>query len=110
MANIPLNEQSVAAYFELMTNPAEHKLNIRPLKECFEAADTAIAQHLLFAEYRKESPACPKIFFYIVMEMVYGPARYKDQANGCFGFNLRFVPKISTNNLEEVNEKNKMPG
>lgn len=92
MKSIPLNEQSVAAYQELMTNPARHKLPIRPLEECFEEADEATAQHVLFRDYQKESPACPKIFFYIVMEKVYGRARYK-AADGNLGFKLKFVEK-----------------
>lgn len=92
MAVIPLNEQSVAAYHELMTNPAQHGLPIRPLEECFEASDTATAQHVLFRDYQKESPACPKIFFYIVMEKVYGRARHK-APDGNLGFKLKFVEK-----------------
>lgn len=98
MAIIPLNEQSVAAYHELMTNPAAHKLPFRPLEECFEESETVTAQHILFKDYQREAPACPKIFFYIVMEKVYGPARYKDE-RGDLGFKLRFVPKPVEENL-----------
>ena len=85
-----LNEQSVAAYHELMTNPTEHGLPIRPLKECFEPSEEVTAQHILFRDYIKESPACPKIFFYIVMEMVYGRVHLKD-ADGNLGFPLKFI-------------------
>lgn len=99
MSTIELNEESVTAHYELMTNPQIYGLEFRPLKECFETSETVTAQHILFKEYFAEVPQVPKIFFYIVMERVYGFPAHKDQG-GNLGFKLRFVPKTRLANME----------
>jgi len=85
-----LNEASVNDHFELMTNPQKYNLPIRPLEECFEPSEEVTAQHILFRDYQKESPACMKIFFYIVIQKVYGMPHLKD-SNGNLGFALKYV-------------------
>lgn len=87
-----LNNESVDAHFELMTNPKKHGLPFRPLEECFEVSDEPTAQYILFKDYQGEVPQCGKVFFYIVMEKVYGFPGVKD-ASGNLGFKLRFAPK-----------------
>ena len=85
-----LNEESVNAHFILMTKPQDYKLPIRPLEECFEPSEEVTAQHILYAGYRKENPNCAKVFFYIVLEMVYGRAHLKDK-DGYLGFPMKYI-------------------
>lgn len=92
MTTIQLNEATVDAHFELMTKPQKYNLDFRPLEDCFEESETVTAQHILFKDYATEIPMCPKIFFYLVMEKVYGPAREID-AQGNLGFKLHFKQK-----------------
>lgn len=87
-----LNQQTVDAHFELMTNPKKHNLPWRPLEECFEPSETVTAQHILFNDYLAECPAVPKLFFYIAMEKVYGRALFIN-AEGDLGFKLQFKPE-----------------
>ena len=96
MSTIPLTEATVDAHFELMTNPQKYNLKFRPLEECFEVSETVTAQHILFKDYAVEVPMCPKVFFYIVMEKVYGRACEKD-TSGLLGFKLKFKPKTNPN-------------
>ncbi len=85
-----LNEQSVAAYEKLMTDPATHGLPFRALSECFMPSETVRPAHLLFADYIQEVPACPKVIFYIVMDMHY--AQTKGTApSGEAGYALEYL-------------------
>jgi hypothetical protein len=99
-----INQESVAAYKELLTNPKAHGLGFEPLTECFEKSETATAQHILykqFLDYIKKP--LPKVFFYIVMNDTYGLANGYDpnhkfgngpNAKGCLGWFLKLKPEL----------------
>jgi hypothetical protein len=95
-----LDQNTIGAFRELLTNPSAHGLNLRALKDCFEVSETATAQHILFRDYinylRKP---LPKLVFYILMTEIYGPPTGNDpihkfgsapDAPGCFGHYLKF--------------------
>lgn len=92
-----INEETVAAHFELMTKPKDYDLPFRAFEDCFEPSDEVTAQHILYRDYRPENPNCQKIFFYIVLQKVYGPAHLKDK-DGNLGFPMKYK-EIEENDL-----------
>lgn len=90
-----INRETVEAHFILMTKPKEHGLPIRPLEECFTASEEVTAQHILFESYQRENPRCAKVFFYIVMQRIFGQPVFKDKNNN-LGFKLKFVESERT--------------
>lgn len=85
-----INEQSIAAYKEVMTDPAKHGIDIRPLAECFEDSDLATPKHILYKEYIEYiNKPLPKVFFYLVMDSLYAIGKAPD---GCLGYFLKFKP------------------
>lgn len=87
-----LNEQSVAAYEKLMTDPSTHGLPFRPLSGCFMESETVRPAHLLFEDYTQEVPACPKVIFYIIMDKLYPQTKGK-APTGEYGYRLEFLKK-----------------
>lgn len=100
MSTIQLNKESVAAYKTLLTQPKEHGMDFKPLTEYFVKSETATAQHILFKQFVDEiKKPLPKIFFYIIMQEIYGfPNGYDNDnkfgdspnAQGCLGWFLKF--------------------
>jgi hypothetical protein len=88
MENIILCPESVAAYKELLTNPAANGLDIKPIGEYFEASETPTAKHILFEQFIAViKKPLPKIFFYIIMDEMH-PQCGKDE-NGFMGYYLK---------------------
>ena len=88
-----LNPQTIDAYKELLLNPSKHKLDFKPINECFEKTDRVTAKHILakeFITYLKKP--LPKVILYIVMDQVFGQCNGKD-SNGDLGYYL----KLNTN-------------
>lgn len=85
--------ESVASFKEWMTEPSKFDLPIRPLSEMFKESETVTASHIIFQQADQEyKRSIPKIFFYIVMEQVYGQAVHKD-SRGDLGYKMEYVPK-----------------
>lgn len=93
METISLNPESVAAYKELLTNPAANKLPFKVLSEIFKESDVCIPKHILFKQYidRIKAPL-PKIMFYIIMDDVYA-ARIAKAETGELGYKLELTPE-----------------
>lgn len=90
---IHLNQETVEAYAQLVTDPAAYNLPFRSIKECFEKSDTVTAKHLLAGDYiRNEAKLLPKIMCYIIMDNIFGQCDGKD-ADGYLGYHLKFVPR-----------------
>lgn len=89
-----LNTHSVAAYKSMLENPTKYGFTFRPIHECFDQDESVTANHILFQAFQKEVPGLPKIFFYIVMEEIYGPPNGKDE-KGNLGYHLSFKPLIN---------------
>jgi hypothetical protein len=91
---ITLSSETVDAYKELMISPKTHGLEMPSLSECFEEADTATANHILFDEYikRVQRPV-PKIVFYILMNELYRPNLVKC-ADGNYGYKLKLTDQL----------------
>jgi hypothetical protein len=85
-----LNEQSVAAYKELLQNPGGHGLPFRPIKECFKPADVATPKDVLFNDFVTEVPSCPKVIFYIIMDELY-TNEIANAPDGKSGYKLQFI-------------------
>lgn len=86
-----LNVNSVAAYRAILENPTKYGFSFRPITECFDQSEAVIANHILFQSFHEEVPNLPKIFFYIIMEELYGAPNGKD-AQGNLGYHLTFKP------------------
>jgi hypothetical protein len=84
-----LNQETVAAHLELMTKPKQYGLPFRPLEECFEPSELVTAQHVLYQFYASENPNCSKVFFYIILQEIYGPAHLLD-AGGDLGYPMKY--------------------
>ena len=86
-----LNEQTIGAYKELLTNPFKHGLTFKPITECFEKSEKVTAKHILAKEFTDylDKPL-PKVIFYIVMNQLFGQCDGKDE-NGNLGYHLRFT-------------------
>jgi hypothetical protein len=94
MEELILNEESIAAYKELMTNPTVHGLDMKTLKDCFRETENVTPKHILFEQYRDliQKPI-PKVIFYIIMDEVYGHLIGKDvhENGGCLGYKLEII-------------------
>ncbi len=90
-----LNEQTIAAYKTLITEPAKHGLTITPLEEFFVKSDVVTAKHILAKNYMDHvAPRdLPKVILYIIMDQVFGICDGKD-AEGLLGYHL--TPKTPT--------------
>lgn len=84
-----LNQESIAAYKELITNPAKHGLkDITPLTEFFEKSDKVTAKHILAKAYMDHvARDLPKVILYIVMDEIFGICDGKDE-DGLLGYHL----------------------
>lgn len=97
-----INQESVKAHKELMLNPAKYGLVFRPLEECFENSNEIKPNHLLFKDYQKECPNISKVFFYIVMQDIYGfPLRnpLNSGKHTDLGYKLKFVEIKEVENI-----------
>lgn len=85
-----ITPEAVDAYKKLMTEPKEHGLDFPPLSEVFERTHFATAKHLIYEQYlgriNKSRDQLPKIFFYIVMDEMYGQVKADD---GNIGYCVR---------------------
>lgn len=88
---IELNQNSVAAHRAILENPAEHGFPFRPIRQCFEQSEEVTANHILFRDFHEEVPMLHKLFFYIVMQEIFGPPNRKDK-EGHLGYHLTFKP------------------
>ncbi len=86
-----LTTYSVAACRALLEKPDKFGLSFRPIHLCFDESEEVTANHILFRAFHDEVPQLPKIFFYIIMEEIYGPPNGKDAA-GNLGYHLTFKP------------------
>jgi len=85
-----LNEQSVNAFTELLTNPEKNNMPFKAIKDCFVKSDKVTALHTLAAAYMEHvGPNLPKFMCYIVMDNVFGHVNGKDE-NGNAGYYLEF--------------------
>jgi hypothetical protein len=96
MGTLILNEESIAAYKELMTNPTVHGLDMKPLKDCFRETENVTPKHILYEQYIEliQKPL-PKVMFYIIMDEVYGNLIGKEVLengkHGCLGYKLEII-------------------
>lgn len=88
-----LNQESVAAYKTLMTQPKENGMDFDPIEQLFTKSETVTAFHILYNQYidRIKKPL-PKVFFYIIFEEIYGPVTGKD-SDGHAGYHMTIVPE-----------------
>lgn len=84
-----INTGTIAAYKELITKPAAHGFDFKPLSECLVKSETVTAKHILFQNYIDliKKPL-PKIFFYIILEEIFGQPTGKDD-RGDLGYHLK---------------------
>lgn len=59
------------------------------IKDRFVESDVVVANHVLFEQFKKEFPYCPKIVFYIWMDQEFGMSNLKDD-KGNLGRKLKF--------------------
>ncbi|KKN15085.1 hypothetical protein LCGC14_0989600 [marine sediment metagenome] len=85
-----LNPETIGAYKELLLNPSKHKLDFKPITECFEKSDDVTAKHILAKEFIDYlNKPLPKVILYIVMNQVFGQCDGKD-SSGNLGYHLKF--------------------
>jgi hypothetical protein len=92
-----LNEATVGMFRSLVLHPEQHGLPFPTLKECFEVATSAKANHLLYEDYLLliENRPLPKVIFYILMTEVFGPMNGKDE-KGNLGYLLSCISQHSS--------------
>jgi len=87
-----LNEQSIAAYKKILSEPHNHGLSFRPITSCFEISEDVTPKHILFNQFSTEAPMCPKLIFYIIMDELYPNLIGKAKTEGGeLGFYLKFI-------------------
>jgi hypothetical protein len=87
-------KESVDAYQKLLTNPSEYGLPFPPITEVLVPGEKVIAKHILYQQFMEWFDRdLPKVFFYIVMDNVFGCAREKDDA-GNLGYRLQMSTKL----------------
>lgn len=87
-----LSPEVVNAYKELLTNPQNSGLSIKPLNECFEETEEVTPNHELFEAFMEylQKPI-PKVIFYIIMNEMYSPLIGRDERTGCVGYRLKLI-------------------
>lgn len=90
MGSVHLTPAYVGAYREIIVEPQQSGLHFRPLRECFVEGVEVVPMHVLYEQYRREVPGCPKVIFYLVMEQEYVGLLGK-AASGEYGCRVRFV-------------------
>ncbi len=92
-----LTPEVVAMYKDFLVNPAKHKLDYKPISECFEKSETVTAKHILWHEYIAylQRPL-HKVIGYIIMDEVFGQCDGKDE-KGSLGYHLKFVANDNSN-------------
>jgi hypothetical protein len=86
-----LNEHSVSAHRQLLTDPSKFGLSFKPISEYFQPAEKATAKHLLFEQFVNEIEVpLQKVFFYIIMDELYATSIGKAD-DGCAGYKLSIV-------------------
>ena len=67
-----LNEQTVSAFREVLTNPQAHGFNFKSLSEIFEKSTEPTPKHVLFEKYTALIDRdIPKVIFYILMDELF---------------------------------------
>jgi hypothetical protein len=84
-----LNQETVAAYKTLITEPAKHGLiDIIPVTEFFEKSEKVTAKHILAKAYMDHvARDLPKVILYIIMDEIFGICDGKDE-DGLLGYHL----------------------
>jgi hypothetical protein len=83
-----LNEDSIAAYRELIINPSKNGMEFASLSEIFSENSISLPKDLVYSKYIEiiKKPL-PKIFFYIIMDEIYKSSKSE---NGDLGYLIKF--------------------
>jgi hypothetical protein len=83
-----INEQSISAYKQILTNPAEFNMPFKSIDDIFEPSSTAIAKHIVYEKYQRIIDRnIPKLIFYIIMDGIFAQRKADD---GNLGYLLKF--------------------
>lgn len=83
-----INEQSISAYKQMLTNPVEFNLPFKSIDDIFEPSSTAIAKHIVYEKYQRLIDRnIPKFIFYIIMDGIFAQRTADD---GNLGYLLKF--------------------
>ena len=82
-----LNENSIAAFKTILTNPLKYGFSFKSIIDCFDKTEEATPKHILYNQYVEyiQKPL-PKIFFYIIMDEMY---EQKKAANNDMGYMVK---------------------
>lgn len=89
-----LSQEAVSAYKELLSNPQNNNLPIKPITEVIVKSETVTAQHNLFNDFalylKSNLPNAdlPKVIFYILLQEIFGNCTGKDET-GAAGYHLK---------------------
>lgn len=80
-----LDEQTVNAYKNMLSNPKEYNLPFKSLGELLIPSDKVIAKHILYNDYKKAIDRnVPKVVFYIIMDEIFPIGKAEDGNLGYF--------------------------
>lgn len=83
-----INEQTISAYKQMLSNPEKNNLPFPSLREIFLPSDTAIAKHIVWDRYQRLIDRnIPKLIFYIIMDEIF-PQKIAEDGN--LGYALKF--------------------
>lgn len=95
MKEIIINEETIAAYKEIICNPRNYGFAFDSIKDFFIKSETVTAKHILANEYLNHmNLPLPKVILYIVMNELFGECNGKDEK-----WNLGYYLKSKTHEI-----------
>lgn len=89
MSDITITFDTIKDYVEVLSNPAKYGFKFLPIYMTFEKSDELTKNDELHNEYIKYTNIqIPKIFFYMIMDSIFGFRSGKDEFNNK-GFYLK---------------------